>query len=348
MRKIFIKLKNSNDPDKIKVFSGYYIVASFVMRTIDGLTSSGLKIDLDNEGNGIMNLPANNSIEHDLIHFEFFGAGGFWVSEKMSLGESVFNEKYDAKNPFIFNVPIIETYEYNKSTYRISGRLIDISAKTKISKLTFYIVASESEELVESNYKILNVVSTDFDGYFKVDIDYQKKVDNSTTKKYFYAIIPQSEEKIILLKQSYNSTEEINLIEDRQIIGITPLEHFDQGNNKLENSEDCSCEDTPRLPSSFEFAKLDGAFSQDLGVGCMEFTKPNRVIEEYEFYHIVRTTDPSIRKVTINTHTFKEILNQLEKNLLTEDIKRSKNSINRKLPPKLGEPNKDYFTRKKA
>lgn len=338
MRKVNVRLIDSANPSQTPDYTGYYIVASFILRTIDGLTSSGLKVDLDKSGNGVMYLPANNAIEHDLIHFEFYGPGGFWVSERITLAETVFSsEKYDSESPFVFSVPLISVQEYSKATYTVSGRLIDVSAKSTISKLTFYVAESESQESAEPQSKIVSVVTTDFDGYFKFDMAQPSK--NGANIQYF-ALIPQSIEKVVLLRSANNA------IEDRQILGITPSLETDTQNDPGKAPGDCACEDTPRLPSSYEFAQLDGAFSQDLGVGCVEFTKPNRTIEEYEFYHIVRTTDPAISKVSIKTQTFKEILTQLEKNLLTEDLKGIRSSLNRKLPKKMGQTNKEYFVKK--
>lgn len=58
---------------------------------------------------------------------------------------------------------------------------------------------------------------------------------------------------------------------------------------------DCHCDLVPpRLPDAGELAENGTAFSADLGTGCADFTVPNRTLEEFDFFKIVRTTDPEI------------------------------------------------------
>lgn len=60
--------------------------------------------------------------------------------------------------------------------------------------------------------------------------------------------------------------------------------------------EDCNCDLVPpRLPDATELAESSDVFSTDLGAGCEDFTIPNRTLEEFDFYKIVRTTDPVIK-----------------------------------------------------
>src|SRR4029078_11814066 len=43
-----------------------------------------------------------------------------------------------------------------------------------------------------------------------------------------------------------------------------------------------------------------GVYSTDLGTGrCVDFTVPNRAIEEYSFFSVGRTTEPYIRGLTV-------------------------------------------------
>ena len=66
--------------------------------------------------------------------------------------------------------------------------------------------------------------------------------------------------------------------------------------------KDCACVATvpPRTPSQTDIAEAPDAFSVDLGTGqCVQFSKPNRAIEEFDFYSVVRTTEPDIRGITV-------------------------------------------------
>ena len=60
---------------------------------------------------------------------------------------------------------------------------------------------------------------------------------------------------------------------------------------------DCGCggKDTPRTPTQGDIDNSPGTYSTDLGTGgCVNFNVPNRAIEEFSFYTVVRTTEPGI------------------------------------------------------
>ncbi|MFI0446842.1 hypothetical protein [Actinomadura sp. 6N118] len=63
---------------------------------------------------------------------------------------------------------------------------------------------------------------------------------------------------------------------------------------------DCGCEAVPPLGAEpADVALNSGAYSQDLGGTCQDLTTPNRVVEEFAYHLVVRTTDPQIRGTTI-------------------------------------------------
>jgi Papain-like cysteine protease AvrRpt2 len=58
---------------------------------------------------------------------------------------------------------------------------------------------------------------------------------------------------------------------------------------------DCACEVTapPRVPDHTDLLASDSVFAQDMNGGsCVKLAVPNRTLEEYSFYSLVRTTDP--------------------------------------------------------
>lgn len=68
--------------------------------------------------------------------------------------------------------------------------------------------------------------------------------------------------------------------------------------------DDCHCHDltVPRTPTQDNIADAPGTFSTDLGTGeCVKFNVPNRAIEEFDFYSVVRTTEPDISGVVTGT-----------------------------------------------
>ena len=56
----------------------------------------------------------------------------------------------------------------------------------------------------------------------------------------------------------------------------------------------------PRSPTQSDIASAPETYSTDLGTGrCIDFNTPNRAIEEFDFYTVVRTTEPVVRPVTL-------------------------------------------------
>ena len=70
------------------------------------------------------------------------------------------------------------------------------------------------------------------------------------------------------------------------------------------SQDDCDCQGasaTPRSPDSTDLGRADGTFSTDGGAGrCVDFTKPDRTLEEYTFSYVVRTTEPEIRGLVLD------------------------------------------------
>ena len=64
---------------------------------------------------------------------------------------------------------------------------------------------------------------------------------------------------------------------------------------------DCGCNDgvLARTPDATALA-TDPTYSADLGGRCVQFTVPNRALEEFDLYSIVRTTDPALQPITLS------------------------------------------------
>ncbi len=50
----------------------------------------------------------------------------------------------------------------------------------------------------------------------------------------------------------------------------------------------------PRAPEPEDLVNAPEVYTQDIGGRCVDFTKPNRTLEEFDTYFVVRTTDPDI------------------------------------------------------
>ncbi len=68
-----------------------------------------------------------------------------------------------------------------------------------------------------------------------------------------------------------------------------------------EEADDCACAAPPTtLPSEEDFTAAPDSFVQDLGPGCVSFTRPHRSLHEKRYTHIVRTTEPRIKGLSLN------------------------------------------------
>src|SRR5262249_32786961 len=65
---------------------------------------------------------------------------------------------------------------------------------------------------------------------------------------------------------------------------------------------DCGCHDqgTPRLPDQEDLVANSGSYSQDIGLNCVNFTVPNRTLEEFSYTLAVRTSEPDIKGTTLS------------------------------------------------
>jgi hypothetical protein len=64
---------------------------------------------------------------------------------------------------------------------------------------------------------------------------------------------------------------------------------------------ECDCHDgtAPRQPDPEDLVANPDAYSQDIGLNCVNFTTPNRTLEEFVYTLVVRTTDPEIKGTTL-------------------------------------------------
>lgn len=64
--------------------------------------------------------------------------------------------------------------------------------------------------------------------------------------------------------------------------------------------DECECEVVPpRVPDQADLTDNPRAFSDDLGGGCVDLSAPNRVLEEFSYLTVVRTTDPEVKGTTL-------------------------------------------------
>ncbi|KUH83210.1 MULTISPECIES: alpha/beta hydrolase [unclassified Mycobacterium] len=80
----------------------------------------------------------------------------------------------------------------------------------------------------------------------------------------------------------------------RRVILVTPLDV------STSDEDPCSCHASPpRAPDAVDLVSNSATFSTDLGGGrCVNLNTPNRVLEEFSYFKVVRTTQPEVKGVT--------------------------------------------------
>ena len=162
---------------------------------------------------------------------------------------------------------------------KLRGRVIDIStgSPVKYAPLTVWARPSSggTEELA-----IVATAQTDASGYFST------KYPGGTFTEAQSVVGPASNPAQVLRLNPDGSFPE------RLVVGVEGYHPADSG--------PVTAGTVPRAPDNDDLVTSSGTYSDDLGGGrCVDMTKPNRVLEEFDSYRVVRTTEPRIRGLTL-------------------------------------------------
>lgn len=94
---------------------------------------------------------------------------------------------------------------------------------------------------------------------------------------------------------------------------------------------------TPRTPGHEDFEAAPAIFNEDRGDRCVNFTTPNRTLEEVQFQAVVRTTQPAIRGFVLDGNRREAdpaIINRLQ-NLLNELDRTAERKDRKEAEPRL-------------
>jgi len=114
----------------------------------------------------------------------------------------------------------------------------------------------------------------------------------TTTGGYFNG--PWPEQRFSEAFIAVNSKSLVPVVLEDELMPLRLLAVLDTLPQQKEKDEDCECAPTPpRVPDNAELAENPEAFASDIG-GCVDFTMPNRTVEEVIYQAVVRTTQPSL------------------------------------------------------
>jgi hypothetical protein len=190
----------------------------------------------------------------------------------------------------VTSIVVKPTTPAEPTSYRVTGRVIERNGKPLPATLQVLLFARQGADRDDAEAGPPPVLAARAD-----------------TSGYFSGVVPADRFDRAAALVSGVADEIPVPLEDRRIPQkILLVCAFPQTADPAAAPQDCNCPDTsttPRAPSQSDIANAPDVYSVDLGTGrCVQFNTPNRSIEEFDFYSVVRTTEPAIRGLTMESH----------------------------------------------
>jgi hypothetical protein len=171
---------------------------------------------------------------------------------------------------------------FNQPT-KLRGRVVDRAGQSPIAGKQVVIWTAKAPEPTDADFAAVVATTTDTSGYFSGPYPLGRfSAAHATVALDPVQAVP------IRLNDDGSMPSEVILVVDAPRQPATPKD------------EDCGCatEITPRNPDADDLVK--GVFSSDIGQGrCVDFTRPDRTLQEFSYSYVVRTTEPSIKGLTL-------------------------------------------------
>lgn len=172
---------------------------------------------------------------------------------------------------------------------RLRGRVIDAAGRRQIAQQQVVIWGAEKENPQPVDFRALVVAQTDNNGYFSGPYP----LGDFTAARGDVAIGEEPIPVPIHLEDDQTFPASVILVVDLPETAIAVID---------DECEECGKPAAvPRDPDMATLLRADGTFSTDPGAGqCVDFTKPDRTLEEFRFSYVVRTTEPAIKGLTLD------------------------------------------------
>ncbi len=292
-------LKPKSTLDISNQYRGHFLKVSYIQEIAGHSVFGKDRVDVEEQGAFRFFLPPKETLSGESITIIIYAPDGEQLGQQiysygslMASGASEYED--DKSEPMVIDIdPKIIVFNAGSpieaSSYKISGRLVDVSGEKKCGSNQVVIMATNvAGEASEEDYKAVFTSVTEKRGYF------YGRVQNHSYEQ-AYALVPGFESDPIAIQ-----------LDDKKI----PKELILMADlSELPDDRPC-CAGTPSLPDASDLVG-SSSFSQDLGGTCVDFTVPNRTLEEFSFYHTVRTTEPEIRGLTITSKESKNIKTEL-------------------------------------
>jgi hypothetical protein len=222
-------------------------------------------------------LPPSDDIVSETLVFKVHSLSGEFIRDR-KVGKSAVPETVVIKVPPPPAIAIDTAAPAPRSSYRIQGRIIERNGAALPPALR--VVLSGAPEGANDDEPLQPVL-----------------VATADKSGYFYAVAPNvTFDRVVASVAGVPGDIGVQLIESRIPQRLPILIDLTTSDVKAKPGDcDCGSTSTPRAPSQEMIAELPEMFSSDLGTsGCIRFNVPNRAIEEFSFYSVVRTSEPAI------------------------------------------------------
>lgn len=284
---INVKVKN----DKGSTYEGHKIISKFYQKIKiteeeeDEVKDTYIEIpsqvssDLEPNGTAVLELPSYDSISNE-ITFEVISPNGEILisikTHKQKIQENKITIVVDPKE--YFDIEKNTDPSFNKPL-KIRGKVIEQSGTIKIAQQQVILWASQKKNPNVDEFSPLVVTKTDANGHFSSTYPL-----GTYTEAYGVVSVGKKEPIPISLEKDGSFPE--------YVILVVSLD----GEELVYNGDFAP----PRNPDVKDLTESEGIYSEDLGVGrCVDFYIPNRTLEEYDYYYVVRTTEPEIKGITL-------------------------------------------------
>lgn len=283
-------------------YRGHFLKISYTQLISGHSVFANDRVDVEPDGSFRFFIPLKTELADEQVKVDVYAPDGELLGTKHDsygslyashIDESAADETqpYEIKvNPKSNDVALLDPVVSGHR--KIRGRVIDLAAEHSTAGLQVIVMVSDDPgaDYDGSTYQPLFSATTDSGGYFF------GRIPNVAVQRAFGVIAGLESNPIALPLETGYLPDDLLLVADLSDLPETTF----------------SPTGTPAQPDTDDLVR-SGEYSQDIGGTCVNFTVPNRTLEEFSFYHTVRTTEPEIRGLTIGASQTgrikKELLN---------------------------------------
>lgn len=277
-------------------FTGHQVSASFKHRVTVGGSAEPWEVPgvvttaVDADGRAVLVLPEKDALVGEAgIALRVLAPDG----QVLAFAEAPLDAVDDAGRPVEIKVNPKEVFPIERNTdpaylkpEKVRGLVVDPAGRQRVGDRQVVLRAKPSVPAGAAP-RVVAVARTDGRGYFSAAFPLGAFADAD-------ALVDGGPPAPVALNDDGS-------FPDRLVVGLELPPPGREGDRDGDDRAGCDCEtDVPRDPDNEDLVNSPGTYSSDAGGGhCADITKPNRVLEEFDFHAVVRTTEPHIRGLTV-------------------------------------------------